>query len=354
MHAAVRLLAARYAARSAPAPRRVHRLVRLQSTYAAPATGVNAAYDEALKIIEAYNKQKAAEADAKAAELAKAREAGAGGEALRALETAWFDLAVESKINDGEVLWNARQGNYDLSQPVYQHLKQHAWRGRPLEVLMQRLLQMYVLPDMLDPRFVGTPEAQLNVVLGDGSGAAIEPGSIIDPASAREEPRIELVSFNDEPRLHTLLIADLDEPCEETRSFREQFHWAVANLPLSKTQTAADTSSGTVLLPYIPPHPAHGTPAHRYVVAVFEQRDGGQARIDAAAAAPRDTSVRDFVAEHGLHPVGLSFFRAAWNESVDAVYRDVLGQPAPRFGLAEAPRANIGPDGRPVSSYASQ
>ncbi|KAJ2781981.1 mitochondrial 54S ribosomal protein YmL35 [Coemansia javaensis] len=324
---------------------------RAQSTYRAPALGVNPAYDEAVKIIEAYGKQKSAEADAAAAKLKAARDAGAPDEALRALEKAWFDLAVESRINDGEVLWNARHGNYDLSQPVYQFLKQKAWTGRPLEVLMQRLLQMYVLPDMLDPRVVGTPEAQLNVALG--GGPAIEPGVAVDPASARSEPAIELVSFNSAPRLHTLVMVDLDEPCEDTQSFREQFHWVVANLPFCKDQSAADMASGTVLLPYIPPHPAHGTPAHRYVLAAFEQRDGGAARIDAAAAVSRDMVVRDFVAEHGLRPVGLSFFRAAWNESVDDVYRDVLGQHAPRYGAPEEPRANIGPDGRTIGRYAS-
>ncbi|KAJ2759562.1 mitochondrial 54S ribosomal protein YmL35 [Coemansia nantahalensis] len=207
---------------------------------------------------------------------------------------------------------------------------------------------------MLDPRFVGTPEAQLNVTLDDGSGAAIEPGSVVDPAAAREEPKVELIAFHDEPRLHTLLMVDLDEPCEETQSFRENLHWAVANVPLSRSQSAVGAGSGTVLLPYLPPHPAHGTPAHRYVFAAFEQGDGGQAQIDASAAAvDRATTVRELVEAHGLRPVGLSFVRAAWNESVDSVYRDVLGQPAPRFGAPEPPRADIGPDGRPISTYAN-
>ncbi|KAJ2712934.1 mitochondrial 54S ribosomal protein YmL35 [Coemansia spiralis] len=354
MHAAVRLVAAGRTARSALcAVRRAPRLARLQSTYVAPATGVNAAYDEAVKIIDAYSKQKAAEADAAAAELSKAREAGVAGEQLQVLHKAWFDLAVESKINDAEVLWNARRGNYDLAQPVYQHLRQQAWSGRPLEILMQRLLQMFVLPDMLDPRFVGTPEAQLNVTLADGSGEAIEPGSIVDPAAAREEPQIALVTFHDEPRLHTLVMVDMDEPCEETQSFCEKLHWAVANLPFARSQPVAEAASGTVLLPYLPPHPAHGTPAHRYVFAVFEQGDAGQARIDGSAIdVGRATTVRELVEAHGLRPVGLSFVRAAWNESVDSVYRDVLGQPAPRFGPPEPPRTDIGPDGRPVNTYA--
>ncbi|KAJ1880916.1 hypothetical protein LPJ57_001940, partial [Coemansia sp. RSA 486] len=39
---------------------------RLQSTYTQPATGVNPAYDEALKVLDAYKTKKAAEAEAAA------------------------------------------------------------------------------------------------------------------------------------------------------------------------------------------------------------------------------------------------------------------------------------------------
>ncbi|KAJ2158293.1 mitochondrial 54S ribosomal protein YmL35 [Coemansia sp. RSA 552] len=358
MHAVSRAFASRLLAGRAPAAaaataavrRHTVGFARLQSTYVKPAAGVNPAYDEALKIIEAYSAKKAAEAKTAEAALAKAREAGANSEEIGALEKAWFDLAVESRINDGEVLWNARHGIYDLSQPVYRHLKQQAWRGRPLEILMQRLLQMYVLPDMLDPRVVGTPEAELSVSLADLP--VIEPGVVVDPSAAREQPEIELVTLHDTPRLHTLVMVDLDEPYEEKRTFREQFHWVVANVPFSKDVTKADIGSGSVLLPYIPPHPAQGTPAHRYVFAAFEQADGGQRRIDGADVS-RDMNVRDFVSANDLRTAGLSFFRASWTEAVDEVYRDVLGQSPPRFGPPTPPRRDIGPDGRKISSYAN-
>ncbi|KAJ2879705.1 mitochondrial 54S ribosomal protein YmL35 [Coemansia asiatica] len=322
--------------------------LRLQSTYTRPATGVNLAYDEALKILDAYKAKKTAEAEAAAESLKRAQDSGESAEKISELKKKWFDLAVESEIKDSEVLWNARNGKFDLSRPVYQYLKEKAWLARPLEVLMQRLLQMFVLPDLLDPRVVGTPESQLNIAMSGES--SIEPGIVIDPSKAREQLDIELVTFHEDTRLHTLVMVDLDEPFEQQQTFREQFHWVVTNLPFSMNQISADISAGNVLLPYIPPHPAKGTPAHRYAVVALEQPENGQQRIDVAEVS-RDMVLRDLVAQHGLRTVGISFFRASWNESVDSVYREVLNMPPPSYGPMPVPDTTIGPDGRKINIY---
>ncbi|KAJ2100229.1 mitochondrial 54S ribosomal protein YmL35 [Coemansia sp. RSA 376] len=326
-------------------------LRRLQSTYVKPASGVNPAYDEAVKIIDAYAAKKAAEAKAAATELAQAQGSGsATDEQLSALKKKWFDLAVEAEINDPEVLWSAKQGEYDLTRPVFLHLREQAWRGRPLEILMQRLLQMFVLPDLLDPRDVGTPSAQLNIALPANPQDVLEPGSLIDPSEAREQPEIEMVKFHEDSRLHTLVMVDLDEPLETQQTFREQFHWVVANLPFSKSQSKANIAEGLTLLPYVPPHPARGTPNHRYAFVLFEQGENGSNRLESVEVS-RDSVLRTFAAQHDLRPAGISFFRASWNESVDDVYRDVLQQTPPNYGVAPTPRSDIGPDGRKINVY---
>ncbi|KAJ2001146.1 mitochondrial 54S ribosomal protein YmL35 [Coemansia thaxteri] len=343
------LTLARFGRKAAGVPPQF-RLLRQQSTYARPAAGVNPAYDESVKLIDAYATKKRAEAELAAKELAQAEGSGASCEHVSALKKKWFDLAVEADINDSEVLWNAKNGLFDLTRPVYLHLKEQAWRGRPLEILMQRLLQMYVLPDLLDPRDVGTPEAQLNLTLSGSPDLILEPGSIISPSDAREQLEIELVKFHEDSRLHTLVMVDLDEPLEAQQTFREQFHWVVANLPFSKSQSKANTADGLVLLPYIPPHPARGTPAHRYAVVLFEQGEGGLKRLEATNVS-RDSVLRNFVAQHGLRPAGISFFRASWTEAVDDIYRDVLKQTPPNYGVPPTLRSDIGPDGRKINVY---
>ncbi|KAJ1933633.1 mitochondrial 54S ribosomal protein YmL35 [Linderina macrospora] len=323
--------------------------VRFQSTYTKPRTGVNPAYDEALKVIDAYKTKKTAEAEAAAKELNDAQAKSADAAEISALKQKYFDLAVEAEINDSEVLWNVRQGNFDLSKPVFVHLKEKAWHARPLEILMQRLLQMYVLPDLLDPREVGIPSAQLNISLAE---EPLEPGSAIEPGMARKQPEIELATFHEDTRLHTLVMVDLDEPHVEQQSFREQFHWVVANLPFSMTQTKAQLSEASELLSYIPPHPARGSPTHRYAFVAFEQADGGKQRIENAEVS-RDLVLREFAKQHSLRPVGLSFFRATWDESVDEVYRDVLKLAPPNYGQMPAPRYDVTPDGRQINAYAN-
>ncbi|KAJ2447880.1 mitochondrial 54S ribosomal protein YmL35 [Coemansia sp. RSA 2424] len=346
------LTLARFGRKAATSQPRIQALCRrLQSTYVRPATGVNPAYDEAVKIIDAYAAKKAAETEVAAKELAQAQGSGTATEAqISALKKKWFDLAVEAEINDPEVLWSAKQGKYDLSRPVFLHLREQAWRGRPLEILMQRLLQMFVLPDMLDPRDVGTPSAQLNIALASSPDSVLEPGSIIDPSEAREQPEIELVKSHEDSRLHTLVMVDLDEPLEMQQTFREQFHWVVANLPFSKSQSKAKPADGLTLLPYVPPHPAKGTPNHRYAFVLFEQGENGSSTMESVEVS-RDSVLRSFAAQHDLRLAGISFFRASWNESVDDVYRDVLKQAPPNFGEAPTPRSDIGPDGRKINVY---
>ncbi|KAJ1966176.1 mitochondrial 54S ribosomal protein YmL35 [Dipsacomyces acuminosporus] len=351
MSAASRMFAlARFGQRATALPRAFS--IRQQSTYKKPAAGVNPAYDEALKIINAYKIKKTAEAEAASKELKDAQARNAGAEEISALKQKFFSLAVEAEINDSEVLWNARRGNFDITRPVYLHLKEQAWRARPLEVLMQRLLQMFVLPDLLDPRDVGTPEAQLNISLPGSSESPIEPGIVIDPKDARDQLDVELVTFHDEPRLHTLVMVDIDEPLAEQQTFREQFHWVVANVSYSKTKTKAEANEGDMLLPYIPPHPARGSPTHRYAVVAFEQGEGGQKRIEGVDVS-RDLVLREFAAQNELRPVGISFFRANWSESVDEVYRDILKLPAPSYGPMPETRSDIGPDGRKINAYAN-
>lgn len=330
--------------------------VRYQSTYPAPAVGLNPAYDEALKVISAYKIKKTAEAKEVSKEIEQAQKSN-DTELVSDLKKKWFNLAVEAEINDSEVLWNAKHGNYDLSKPVYQYLKEKEWNERPLEVLMQRLLQMFVLPDLLDPRVVGIPTAQLNIVLPTSEdkdiSAAIEPGVVIEPQTARKQPEIELVTFHKDTRLHTLVMVDLDEPFEQQQTFREQFHWVVGNVPFSMTQSKMDLTDALELMPYIPPHPAKGTPTHRYAIVAFAQGEADTTKLDKSSIEldSRHMVLREFAAQYDLHPVGISFFRANWDESVDEVYRDVLQQTPPEYGEMPPMRKDVGPDGRKIDAY---
>jgi large subunit ribosomal protein L35 len=80
-------------------------------------------------------------------------------------------------------------------------------------------------------------------------------------------------------------------------------------------------------VPYIPPHPANGTPYHRYCVFLFEnpnptaEVDVSQAMIDASRS---EFDLRKFVTEHGFktdQAGGAHFWRQVWDPTVSEIYR---------------------------------
>ncbi|KAJ1918935.1 mitochondrial 54S ribosomal protein YmL35 [Mycoemilia scoparia] len=244
------------------------------------------------------------------------------------------ELLVKAYIENGEVLWNARNGKFDLNQPVYRHLKEKFWKQRPLDILMQRVTQMYVIPDAIDPKIFNIPSTCLDLTLkGWNEGKPIEPGAIVPPETALELPTMNLTAFHEDVRLYTIIMADLDHPNEETQSYQQQCHWMGCNIPISMHD--GNIKAENAVLPYIPPHPAKGTKRHRYVFLVMQQGEKGQVRLENVKL-DRAVHLRTLASELSLRPVGVSFFRSEWNETVDEVYRQHLGLEPPVYGPAPA------------------
>lgn len=131
-------------------------------------------YDEALAYIEA---------DA-AALRRKLEESKQSGEAQEDYLDA---LDIVSEINRPAVRAQFVKGEYDLSQPVFRHLREQSWRlGGALERLVERIQLMHVLPDVV-PSI--TPTVDLEVLFGEGagigdhggSGGSVHPGVFLDP-----------------------------------------------------------------------------------------------------------------------------------------------------------------------------
>ena len=96
------------------------------------------------------------------------------------------------------------------------------------------------------------------------------------------------------------------------------------------------TSAGLLLptahTPYIPPHPARGTPCHRYVLLLLPHADPAAELSLPPGPLERDTfDVRDFVKEHALRTDGGGAFmwRAVWDEESSRIWRDVISEEPP-------------------------
>ncbi|KAG8992288.1 hypothetical protein FRB90_001047 [Tulasnella sp. 427] len=169
------------------------------------ARGLNKAYDDALALIQKDSAKKTEE-------LHKRRKA-LQGETDVAKAKRLEKLEIESQINLPEVHWNIKHGKADMSKPIYRHLLEKSWRkeGR-LDQLMERIYQMYVLPDVLPAMH---PTVDLHVIFDrkywknhlTGS-VDVEPGVFMPPRMTIHAPRVQATVFHPEERLYTVLIID--------------------------------------------------------------------------------------------------------------------------------------------------
>ena len=117
-------------------------------------------------------------------------------------------------------------------------------------------------------------------------------------------------------------MVDPDMPDTLNETYQTEWHWLIANIPLSVTKS--NISGGKVILPYIPPHPPKGTKYHRYTLAILEQLNNQKISIPKNMSRVKD--VREFMNEYNLTLCGASFFREVWDKYVSEIYTDILGK----------------------------
>ncbi|KAF8060919.1 phosphatidylethanolamine-binding protein [Lyophyllum atratum] len=349
---------------SAEAPRKWNRPI---------AEGVLPAYDLALKLIRTDSIRVGEEADAvrqTVKELeGKVEELGGwGSEAAREVEVELEKkrarlniLEVQSQVNLPEVRWRVTNAMADMKKPAHRHLVEQRWRSEgDLDLLMERIHQMKVVPDVL-PDFRPSIDVHLaarttarDLKVTNKRHITVEPGTFLLPEQTMEPPSLYANVFHTDTRLYTLLLVDPDVPDEEHESFRTFLHWLQPNVPLSATQQAR-ISGLDDHTPYIPPHPQRGTPYHRYVLLLLPQPPIGAATYTLnteARAQPgvptsvhleippvedaerMDFNVRAFMDRWGLDGTqggGAHMWREIWNEKVPGIYKNVLSKLTPVY-----------------------
>ncbi|RPD70802.1 PEBP-like protein [Lentinus tigrinus ALCF2SS1-7] len=319
------------------------------------AKGVEPAYDYALRYIlrdAAFVKKELEELQAKV----KAEEAKPEGErdaqALEEMREKVRVLEIQAEANLPDVRWKARNGMADMSKPIYRHLLEQKWREEgDLDLLMERIYQMNVVPDML-PELHPSFDLRLRYLEPPPKNnylrtrvkrkvKQVEPGIFLMPEQTRRQPEIYTTLFHTDTRLYTLLMVDLDVPDMESQSFTTYLHWMQPNIPLS-----ASTQSPTVPLDthtrYVPPHPQRGTPYHRYVLLVLPQSLPTEP-IDIPVFQESDRlgfNFRAFAEQYGFDGArggGAHMWREQWDETVSHIYKFTFKKDEPRFGKMPKP-----------------
>ncbi|KAI5836868.1 phosphatidylethanolamine-binding protein [Morchella snyderi] len=227
-------------------------------------------------------------------------------------------LKVKADINNPRVKYNFDTGVIGMNKPVYRFLLEKKWRSMRRPVLMQRLTQMHVIPDVLpdvDPRV----DVQVRF-----AGRDTAPGVFVESKTSERPPTLKIIPFRQGEKLCTIAVVDPDVPDLEKDGFRYRCHWIVSNIPISPTQTQAigtGAKPSDTLLPYLPPHVQKGSPYHRYALFVFEQPDNKRLGPELLAGKiDRETfNLRSFQKKHELKTVGAYMWRGRWDDGTKDV-----------------------------------
>ncbi|KAJ3723989.1 hypothetical protein C8R42DRAFT_664173 [Lentinula raphanica] len=260
--------------------------------------GVIPAYDEALKIIMRDSEELTREAKKVGREIqaletvAEDLEAKGDIEKLQStldemehLRERHHILSVQSQINVPSVRWTVDNAQLDPSNPAHLHLGEQRWRGEgDLDLLMERIYQMKVIPDLLPAIH---PSLDLHVTVpypldkqfkrsmksGGKSIIRVEPGDFLSPTQTARVPGLWAHAWHSDVRLYTMVMIDPDVPDEQTRSFTTYLHWMKPNIPISAISSRAALPPALLNshTTYVPPHPQKGTPYHRYTIFLLPQ-----------------------------------------------------------------------------------
>lgn len=206
-----------------------------------------------------------------------------------------------------------------MNKPIYRHLADKKWREYKRNIVIQRITQMNVTPDILP-----SLDPVVNVDLAFGS-RAVQPGEFVDSRVSEIPARLSIQVYNKGERYVTVAVVNPDVPDVEKDGFGYRCHFLACNIKVSPTagnvslhQLAADSQ---VVLPWLPAYAQKGAPYNRMSVFVLEQQEGQM--IDAAAL--KDKTQRDgfilrsFVDRHALKPVGANLFRTKFDEGTAGV-----------------------------------
>lgn len=205
----------------------------------------------------------------------------------------------------------------DMNRPIYRYLADREWRKYRRLLLMQRISQMHIVPDIIP--FLD-PTAEVALAFGP---RVVQPGEFVDSRVSEIPAKLRIQVFDKGERLVSIVIVDPDVPNEATDGFEYRCHFLAVNIPVSPTSTYPIRLSRLdeqTALTWLPPFAQKGAPYHRLSVFILQQPHGEKLDLEAIKKVKRDGfNLRSFKDRHALTPVGVNMFRSQWDEGTDGV-----------------------------------
>lgn len=217
----------------------------------------------------------------------------------------------------------------DMSKPIYRHLAKQKWLEMKRKIMVQRLNQMNVVPDIVP--FL-EPQADVTIHFGRHH---IQPGAIVPSNISTIPPKLHIQVFERGSKKISIAIVDPDIPDVDKDGFDFRCHFLAANIPIDPTTgkfNLADLDAETqVILPWLPPHAQKGTLWHRLAIFILQQ-DPTKQPIDVSAAREREVrmgfNTRSWISRSKTSILTATLFRNEWDEQTSDVMK--------RFGLEGA------------------
>lgn len=211
-----------------------------------------------------------------------------------------------------------------MSKPIYRYLADRKWREYRRRILVQRITQMKVVPDVLQHC---DPVVDTKLYFGKRQ---VQPGDFVESKTSTSVPKLDVQLFERGEKLVTIAVVDPDVPNVETDSFDFKTHFLAVNVPISAINTKVDLSQlsedSQVILPWLPPVAQKGSPYHRLSVFIMEQKDSQP--LDYAAVKAKETDrdntlLRTLQARYSLKAIGAHLFRTQWDDNTLEVMKEI-------------------------------
>lgn len=206
-----------------------------------------------------------------------------------------------------------------MSRPIYRYLADRQWRSYRRLLLLQRITQMSLVPDVL-PHL--SPTAEVTLAFGKRT---VPPGDFVDSRVSEIPARLNVQVFDKGERMVTVAVVDPDVPDVVKDGFGYRCHFLAVNIPISPTSTALPLSrlskDSQTVLPWLPPFAQKGSPYHRLGVFVLQQPEDKVLDFPKIKQKTKADGFKltSFTARHMLRPIGVHMFRSQWDEGTAGV-----------------------------------
>ena len=216
-----------------------------------------------------------------------------------------------------------------MTKPIYRHLSNLKWRSYKRKVLMQRITQMDVVPDVLP-----SIDPTVNVSLSFGR-KNIQHGDIVPSSTSEYPPTLDIQPYEAGEKLVTIAFVNPDVPNVEKDGFEYRCHFLACNVRISPTSTRVDLAGldgeSQIVIPWLAPYAQKGLPYQRLGIFVLEQEGPYDTSANAHSisvpslkekshyASRENFILRSLSTKFNLKPIGVDLFRTKWDEDTAGV-----------------------------------